>query len=150
MQQAPEANDRAEQLHLAFLASAVSIRDNLRWLLSQPPLSDLPDDARSTAELVLAEVLNNVAEHAYADRAGPVSVTLRRDLHGIDCLIVDQGAAMPSERLPEGRLPSAESGLDALPEGGFGWHLILTLTLDIGYARVDGCNRLHFRLPLTG
>jgi serine/threonine-protein kinase RsbW len=149
MQPTPEANDQAEQLHLAFLASAASVRENLRRLMSQPLLSNMPDDVRGTAELVLAEVLNNVAEHAYADRPGPVSVTLHRDLQGIDCLIVDQGAAMPGGSLPEGRSPGAELGLDDLPEGGFGWHLIRTLTLDIGYARIDGCNRLSFRLPLS-
>lgn len=150
MQQAPEADGGAAQLHLAFVASAGAIRDNLGRLLSQPPLSGLSDDARSAAELVLAEVLNNVAEHAYPDQVGPVSVTLWRNPEGIDCLIVDQGAAMPRGRLPEGRLPGAASGLDDLPEGGFGWHLIRTLTRDLGYVRAEGSNRLYFRLPLAG
>ena len=32
--------------------------------------------SRGTVELVLAEVLNNVAEHAYAGGSGPVAVDL--------------------------------------------------------------------------
>ena len=52
--------------------------------------------SRSTAELVLAEVLNNVAEHAYGDGQGPVAHHARARLAaGFQCLIVDQGAAMP-------------------------------------------------------
>jgi serine/threonine-protein kinase RsbW len=151
MPQAPDGTHRSGQLHLAFLASPVSVRDCLARMLAEPPLSHLSDEGRGTAELVLAEVLNNVVEHAYADQPGPVAVTLRQDCRGVSCLIVDEGAAMPGGTLPKGNLPDTyPPRFDDLPEGGFGWHLIRSLTQDLRYQRRDGCNKLAFTLPKTG
>jgi serine/threonine-protein kinase RsbW len=96
---------------------------------------------------VLAEVLNNVAEHAYGDAGGRVAVTLTPDPAGVRCLVVDAGRAMPGGQLPEGRLPlGPDMALEDLPEGGFGWHLIRSLCADLTYARVGGQNRLSFVL----
>jgi serine/threonine-protein kinase RsbW len=77
-------------------------------------------------ELVLAEVLNNVAEHAYAGGSGPVEVGLAPRPCGIACRIVDSGLAMPNGQLPRGTCHRSTPG--DLPEGGFGWHLIRSLT----------------------
>jgi serine/threonine-protein kinase RsbW len=137
--------------HLVFQADPASVRLSLARMLGQPPLSDLTDDARGVAELVLAEVLNNVAEHAYGEAGGMVSVTLGPDPGGIRCLITDAGRAMPGGQLPEGRLPGgSDVALEDLPEGGFGWHLIRALCVDLTYARVGGHNRLSFVLPASG
>jgi serine/threonine-protein kinase RsbW len=148
---ARDPDRREEDLHLVFLATPAAIRDNLDHMLGSRPLSDLSDDSRGSAELVLAEVLNNVAEHAYRGGQGPVAVTLARGPAGVACLIVDQGAAMPAGTLPEGKLPETSGlALEDLPEGGFGWHLIRTLTRDLAYLRTGGCNRLSFTLPTKG
>jgi serine/threonine-protein kinase RsbW len=91
-------------------------------MLALPPLARLSDDARGTAELVLAEVLNNVAEHAYAGtgRAWWRSCHAATFTGHLRCQIVDQGKAMPGGTLPEGRLPGRPGlALDDLPEGGF-------------------------------
>lgn len=150
MQPARDPTGRADSLHLVFLASPFAIRDNLALLIAAAPLCQLSPDARGTAELVLAEVLNNIAEHAYAAGPGPVAVTLTRDCTGIRCLVVDQGHAMPGGTLPEGALPQPGTTLGDLPEGGFGWHLIQSLTRDLDYVRTGGCNRLSFLLPVQG
>lgn len=151
MQPAPEASIAAEDLHLVLEAEPESVRLGLAQMLGLPPLVRLPPEAKGTAELVLAEVLNNVAEHAYADRPGTVEVTLTPVTSGIRCLIVDWGVAMPGERLPDGRLPGgADTALEDLPEGGFGWHLIRVLTQDLAYQRSGDQNRLSFLLPLDG
>jgi serine/threonine-protein kinase RsbW len=148
MQPARDQTHKTEELHLVFLASPVSIRENLAHLMQARPLSDLSDDSRGSAELVLAEVLNNVAEHAYPEGQGPVSISLVRAAAGISCLIVDQGAPMPGGALPPGVPPPApDLALDDLPEGGFGWLLIRSLTHDLAYLRTGGCNRLSFTLP---
>jgi len=135
-------------MQLTIPADPAAVRDRLIRLVAAPPLADLDPDHRGTVELVLAEVLNNVAEHAYATGQGDVSVTLCREPQGLHCLIVDSGAPMPDGVLPPGRLPAAvDVDLADLPEGGFGWHLIHNLTQGLHYARQDGQNRLSFLVP---
>lgn len=144
---APEHDPGTAGLTLAFQADPVSIRHALEGMLASPPLSDLRGDERSVAELVLAEVLNNVAEHAYGEAGGQVEVGLHPDAKGVRCLIVDQGRPMPGGQLPKGRLPpGADVALEDLPEGGFGWHLIRSLCSDLTYTRIDSQNRLSFVL----
>lgn len=106
----------------------------------------LTPEARASAELVLAEVLNNIIEHAYACDSGVIEITLAHGVSGIDCELVDFGAPMPEGRLPPGRLGMVEIPLEELPEGGFGWFLIRSLTRNLNYRRCGGCNRLGFTL----
>ena len=147
MQPARDPHAGSGGLRLVFPASPAAVRDSLARMLAAPPLRDLSPDARGTAELVLAEVLNNVAEHAYAEGPGQVAVTLTPVAAGVFCLVEDQGSPMPGGHLPKGRLPAVEPGMTDLPEGGFGWHLIRSLTRDLTYLRSGGCNRLSFLLP---
>jgi len=148
MPPAPDQDSRPIDLHLAFTATPLTVRDSLHRMLALPPLARLSDDRRGTAELVLAEVLNNVAEHAYGSRPGLVTVSITQTSQGLRCVIVDQGKAMPGGTLPEGRLPGRSGlALDDLPEGGFGWRLIHSLTTYLVYSRAEGCNHLQFLLP---
>lgn len=147
----PDPGPRAPDLRLVLPASPDQVRAALARITAAPPLAGLPDDRRATVELVLAEVLNNVAEHAYAAGPGLVDVALWVGATNLSCEIVDSGAAMPQGRLPEGRLaPGAGLPLAEQPEGGFGWHLIRSLTRDLDYDRTDGRNRLRFVIPLAG
>jgi serine/threonine-protein kinase RsbW len=139
---------RPDAQSLVFTADPAAVRSALAQLLAGSPVQDLPDDDRGTVELVLAEVLNNIAEHAYAGGSGPVEVGLCATPLGIACRIVDRGLAMPGGKLPEGGLPDVAP--PDFPEGGFGWHLIRSLTADLTYARSAGQNRLSFLIPLTG
>jgi serine/threonine-protein kinase RsbW len=132
---------------LVFTADPAAVRAALARLLAAAPVQDLPEDDRGTVELVLAEVLNNVAEHAYAGGSGPVEVGLCATPLGLACRIVDRGLAMPNGELPTGALPHSTPA--DLPEGGFGWHLIRSLTADLTYARSAGQNRLSFLIPLS-
>jgi serine/threonine-protein kinase RsbW len=126
-------------------ADPVAVRDGLRALFDTILLRSLPEDGRGTAEIVLAEALNNIVEHAYARHSGDIEITLRLRGPDLVCNILDSGLPMPRETLPEGRLvPLADT--DDLPEGGFGWFLIRTLSHDLDYRRVDGRNLLSFRL----
>ena len=146
-QPVPDHDPGTPSLKLVFQADPVSVRQALEGMLTCPPLSCLAGDVRGTAQLVLAEVLNNVAEHAYGDAGGRVEIRLRQTGDALHCLVVDEGRAMPDGQVPEGRLPAGPKvTLDDLPEGGFGWHLIRSLCADLSYARVDGQNRLAFVL----
>lgn len=148
-QPVPDHDPGAPSLTLVFQADPLSVRQALEGMLTCPPLSCLADEDRGMAELVLAEVLNNVAEHAYGEAGGKVEVRLRRQPDGLHSLILDDGREMPGGQLPEGRLPAGEGvALEDLPEGGFGWHLIWSLCSELTYARVDGQNQLSFVLKI--
>ena len=143
----PDLSAPQDARSLTFTADPAAVRAALGQLLSEAPVQDLPEDDRGTVELVLAEVLNNVAEHAYAGGSGPVEVDLFATPLGLACRIVDRGLAMPGGKLPDGGLPDVAP--PDFPEGGFGWHLIRSLTADLTYARSAGQNRLSFLIPLT-
>lgn len=120
-----------------------AVRDGLHRAFLHPPLCDLAEGDLSSAQIVLAEVLNNVSEHAYAGRIGPIRLMLRQGQDALWCRVEDEGVPMPGGCLPAGRLPSPAD----LAEGGFGWHLIRTLTRGLQYERAGGVNRLTFDLP---
>lgn len=128
---------------LRLSADPYAVRDGLARIASCGPMAALSPDHRATAEIVLAEVLNNIAEHAYAGQAGEISVALARSPEGLDCWTVDHGREMPNGKPPAGTLPEEEH-----PEGGFGWYLIRSLTQGLDYQRQDGENRLHFLIPV--
>jgi len=109
----------------------------------QPLLTNAGDAA--TIELVLAEVLNNVVEHAYRDTIdGLIEIRFSHHPDRLKLHIIDQGVAMPSNRLPAGRLASLSVDIADLPEGGFGWHLINELTENLRYQRHNDENHLFF------
>ena len=107
-----------------------------------------PHAVDATWELVLAELLNNIVEHAYAgqDRAEIVYWLHFRPC-GLQGRVTDHGRPMPGLALPRGEAAALEVAQDALPEGGFGWNLIRRLARDLDYRREGGMNRLDFTLP---
>lgn len=110
----------------------------------------LPQEALIRWELVLAEVMNNIVEHAYGG-SGQGSIELQTSTHGhaIWCRLRDQGGAMPGEELPRARRYDLDSmALADLPEGGFGWGLIHDLTRALSYRRAGAENHLEFRIDL--
>jgi serine/threonine-protein kinase RsbW len=124
----------------------IAVREGLAILLACSEMSSLGEGARGKAEVVLAEVLNNIVEHAYADKAGDICVDLRRQAEGVFVVVSDEGRPFPNEELPEGTLPQIE-GMDDLPEGGFGWFLIRTLVRELTYRRNEAGNFVSFLLP---
>ncbi|MDZ7905785.1 MAG: ATP-binding protein [Cypionkella sp.] len=118
----------------------------MECLFAQEPLRCLSDDLRGTAEIVMAEALNNIVEHAYAAGAGAIEISVDLGETGLNCTIADYGTPMPGHSLPQGA-PHALNDMDDLPEGGFGWFLIRTLAQDLQYSRIRDQNFLRFRLP---
>lgn len=129
-------------LHLTLVGEPQSVSAGLQRVMALPFWSPLSADFAMTAELVLAEVLNNVTEHAYAEAPGEIEVSLERTATGIAVRVADRGEPMPGNRLPEGTAPDPGD----LPEGGFGWHLIRSLARDLTYRRHDGWNLFSFRM----
>jgi serine/threonine-protein kinase RsbW len=112
------------------------------WMIA----NDLPAVTRAEAELVLAEVMNNIAEHAYDGGPGSAVLRLKCCAGGIFCLISDRGRPMPGDAPPGGAQPDLDVARAELPEGGFGWRLIRMLTSDLRFGRKAGRNRLGFVL----
>ena len=105
-------------IRLVFDSDPLAVRAALRMLFDGRSLRLLPEDERGTAEIVLAEVLNNVVEHAYASASGEIEVTVQITAAALTCTIIDRGRPMPGNALPVGtQLPALGEG--DLPEGGF-------------------------------
>lgn len=107
----------------------------------------LAPEFMGSIEIVLAEALNNIVEHAYpANEPGKIRLLLRLRSAGVLVEIRDQGRAMPGGRIPLGNHPMSEFNTDAMPEGGYGWYLIRELVHDLIYDRQNDENVLIFRM----
>ena len=121
---------------------ATALGDLASYLTTEGSPPGLVDDVR----IVLAEILNNVEEHAYAGQPGhPVTVRLEFAGDSLRCVVEDRGHGFPAARLPDPEMPAGNpAALETLPEGGFGWPLVRKLTRDVAYRRDGGTNRLVF------
>lgn len=143
------ADSRAPVLHLFFQADPASVRRALETALGV--IHDLvPASERSSAvEIVLAEVLNNIVEHAYGESGrGLIELEVDRAPVGLVFRIRDEGLEMPGGAVPPGAPQDLDVSERDLPEGGFGWFLIHELTEDLAYRRVGNRNELSFRIAL--
>lgn len=147
-QTGPRKADAAGGFSRRFRAGDMETRAALAAVCERLAAAGLSEDDLSSAELVLAEALNNIVEHAYAETEGEVELHVNLHHNRLACLIRDHGRAMPAGRAPDPEPPHIEPP-DLLPEGGFGWHIIRCLTTDLHYRRVAGWNELSFLLPLA-
>ncbi|WP_375229666.1 ATP-binding protein [Roseobacter sp. S98] len=135
---------------VSIMSSELAVRDALSQFLAALGPIALDVEEAGTIELVLAEVLNNIVEHAYpaGSASGPIDIRCTHRKDGLHVSITDSGLAMPDGQLPLGNQVSVDVDLDDLPEGGFGWFLIQDLAKDVHYARNGRKNRLTLRLPV--
>lgn len=141
----PASRDTTENGLFLLVSTQRAVRDALREVFLHPVTSGLTDEARGSAEIVLAEALNNIVEHAYSQDDGKIEVRLQATKGVLRCDVFDCGAPMPKSELPKG-LPQPIGDLATLPEGGFGWFLIRTLTQNLAYRRNGARNHLSFQL----
>ncbi|MDE3028843.1 MAG: ATP-binding protein [Paracoccaceae bacterium] len=139
------AQNLGGELRLIFESDPMAVRVALISVLAHlSPLLSGPDD-RDNAQIVLAEVLNNIVEHAYGNRPGSIELFIRPTGAGLCCDVIDDGTPMPGHTPPSGVLIGDDKP-DDLAEGGFGWHLIRRLSTGLCYQRQGGRNRLSFEL----
>jgi serine/threonine-protein kinase RsbW len=138
---------RSQATHRIQQADFMAVRHALQSLFAQEPLRSLNDEMRAAAEIIIAEALNNIVEHAYASQSGAIEISVDLGADGLNCTISDHGIAMPGHSLPLGKAAQITTIAD-LPEGGFGWFLIRALAQDLCYSRTRGENFLRFRLPV--
>jgi len=141
---------RITPFSVPILGADDSVRAGLALVLAKLAPLCLSNDELGTVELVLAEVLNNVVEHALASTTDTTTIEVRghHDGFGLHLLIIDQGAPMPTGTAPVALPPDLDVTRADLPEGGFGWFMIHTLASKVQYARIRGENRLNLLLPI--
>lgn len=144
----PDASsaDRRARLGLAFAGNAEAVRDALSVVRSM----DMPPETSGVVEIVLAEILNNIVEHAYAGQGhGMIEMDVDRQDDALAFEIRDRGRPMPGGIAPKGAPHDLDVPAEDLPEGGFGWHLIRSLTIGITYQREGSANVLRFFVPVA-
>ncbi|GHE03541.1 anti-sigma B factor [Defluviimonas sp. 20V17] len=135
---------------LDFAADPMAVRTALEAVLEALGLAGVSADDRAAAEILLAEVLNNVVEHAYDQRGGWIELAADVEsgadgrARALRFVVRDWGRPMPGGMLPEGALPASDAADP--PEGGFGWHLIRALACSLDHGREGGCNWFRFSL----
>jgi len=141
--------DGAQTSRVQFLSGDMNTRAVLHAVETTLLGAGVSAKDTENIELVLAEVLNNVTEHAYRGTSGPVEMILTIAAGAVECTIRDQGRPMPGGAPPKGHVPRPDCPVEALPEGGFGWFIIHRFTRDLTLQSCEGWNVLHFVLPLT-
>ncbi len=147
------ARDHAKQcsrpgqprLDLVFPGDPMALRKALKKAMEFLRGLDFGQDACGVVELVLAEAINNVIEHAYAgERQGVVELIICQNGPELEFRILDDGLPMPGDKAPAGHLRDLDCDTQDLPEGGFGWFLIHELTSKLEYRRAGTRNQLQF------
>lgn len=148
---APKTAALLSPFQLKVRSSDKATREALEGLIAALAPLALDIEEISTIELVMAEALNNIVEHAYPepDNDGPIAIGCHHKHDGLHMTIQDKGRAMPDGQAPIGMAHDLDVDLMDMPEGGFGWFLIQNLAKDVRYGRVADQNRLELRLALA-
>ncbi|WP_407494029.1 ATP-binding protein [Pseudooceanicola sp. MF1-13] len=130
-------------------ADPMAVRHALARLIGQLDPLGLEDEELGSIELVTAEALNNIVEHAYRhDPDGPISLSWSFGATGLLIKIEDSGQPIPPDKPPLAPTPCAREHATLVPEGGFGWFLIQGLARNIVYRREQGRNILTYRMAV--
>jgi serine/threonine-protein kinase RsbW len=95
-------------------------------------------------DLVLEEILVNIARYAYEAGSGEVDVAYSTQAGSLLVEVTDRGRSFnPLEAAP----PDLALGLADRPVGGLGVLLVKQIVGSLSYRREDGQNTLSFRFP---
>lgn len=134
-------------VRLSVPATGAGVREALARLTEVLSSFDIASDGHGNAEIVLAELLNNIVEHAYLDRGtGSIDLVYEVDRAVLSATVTDFGVPMPGSRMPHKRSANLEVARHELPEGGFGWFLIHELVDSLSYKRHGNRNIVRFSM----
>ncbi len=130
-------------------SSTTQVRQALEEVQAHLCKGQVDETLGDTAQIILAEVLNNIVEHAYNFTDGnPITLSITLRSNGLWCETFDEGLPMANGVPPNGVMPKIDpKSLSDLPEGGFGWAMVRELTQDIRYSRSGSVNHLTFLIP---
>jgi anti-sigma regulatory factor (Ser/Thr protein kinase) len=95
-------------------------------------------------DLVLEEILVNVARYAYEGQSGDVAVSYTLADGGLEIEITDWGRSFNPN---QAAAPDLNAGLSERPVGGLGIHLVMQIVGSLDYRRQNGQNIIAFRFP---
>jgi len=134
-----------EFTRLRMPANLDSLQSLIEFALAGADRAGLPVSERDKLELVLEELLVNVARYAYLPETGEVEVAYASESPGeLTVEISDKGRVFNPLEAP---LPDLSAGLADRPIGGLGVLLVRSLAGSIAYRREDGRNTVSFRFP---
>ena len=138
-------------IQIEVFSGPEAAREMLAHLMKGAQKLNLSEDSLGTVELVVAEAINNIVEHAYppTGREGPIRLAAQLYESNFHVVLIDEGRGMPDGTLPDGSPTNVDVDRMHLPEGGFGWFLIRTQSKDLSYERAGWENRLSFHIPIT-
>lgn len=118
------------------------------WCQSLAGKHGLSEGCIFRLELVLAEAITNIVQHAGADPAGDFITVHFGIRHGwVVVRVEDSGRPFDPTTAPEHQQPVS---LEDARIGGLGVHLMRAYTQQIEYHRVDNKNQLWMTLPCDG
>ena len=135
-------------LALTLPGNPTEVRQALTAVRRALIASGIGNDGLVNTEIVLAEVLNNIVEHACSDGAAEICLEIALVSGGLEITVIDGGGEMPGGQLPLAGVLVRPDSLDGLPEGGFGWLLIRQMAKDLVYRHRNGRNSLSFLVDL--
>ena len=130
-------------------ADPISVRDTIVEIMKRLQ-HEFPAQSEGiiSTEIVLAEVLNNIAEHGYnQSNLGDIIVSVLCTDDMISVETRDHGLPMPGLNPPEAELEDLPVSIDDLPEGGFGWFFIRSLSSHMEYRRAASQNIFCVQIP---
>lgn len=146
-----QATHARPSINLVFPSNSLAVRKALKSVQDGLRYLGLNDEEKGVVEIVLAETLNNIVEHAYAGREnGVIELNLHTAEQMLRVEVCDDGHPMPNNALPEGAVHNLDVSEHELPEGGFGWFLIRELTSELHYERRQSSNCLSYIIPRNG
>ena len=97
-----------------------AVRDGLAQAMMLLAPLQLGTDESGTVELVLAEALNNVLEHALsrATKQTKIEICGHHDMSGLHLTVIDCGAPMPDGTAPIKKAPNLDVNTDDMPKEG--------------------------------
>ena len=144
-----QSAERGATVRLSCASTFAGVRDLLGRVTAQLGAYGVIREEIGSAEVVIAESLNNIVEHAFRESPdGRIDLALTQTGRGLFVEIEDRGAPMPGGAPPLGDPVDPGAPRDEMPEGGFGWFLIRALVHDLAYERADGTNHLRYRIAI--
>ena len=137
-------------LEIILDADPFRVREALNKVISKITPMVVFKERIADLELVLAEVINNIVEHAYSvDKYGDIELRIWVKEQEVRCVLMDAGNPIPNCLDYSVDQPEIGTDITALPEGGFGRFIVQSLTKNLQYKRASGKNLVSFDMELA-